>query len=275
MSTSVGSRLVAKADRLSLLLAKKSVQRLQRAKHRTDKKVVFVAGVQRSGTNMTMDVLERSFQTDVYHERDSRAFKDYEMHPREVMECLIAASQGEWVVVKALCEMQEIRRLLDCFEPARAVWVIRDYRDVVNSHTAIWTGMPASIKQIVEDRNGAGWRGRGMSDEIHRVVCDIYTPEISNASACALFWYFRNTLFFDQALDQDPRVRLVHYESLVQEPERSFRELMTWLGLRYSARLTNKIFASSIRRKVPPEINPKIARLCQDLTDKFDQLTVR
>src|SRR5688572_22752173 len=37
---------------------------------------VFVAGVHRSGTNMMMDILERSWETDVLHESDSRAFED-------------------------------------------------------------------------------------------------------------------------------------------------------------------------------------------------------
>jgi hypothetical protein len=169
------------------------------------------------------------------------------------------------VVIKALCELQILRALLDEFEPAKAVWVIRDYEDVVNSHLVLWRKMPEKIGKIVANRDRAAWRGRGMSDDTLALVKSLYHSEISNASACALFWYFRNVLYFEQGLDKDPRVELVRYEDLVTQPNEKFSKLFEFLGIGYTPRVARKVFASSVRKKAPPTIEPAIQEICESL----------
>jgi hypothetical protein len=255
----------------AFLTGKDLVQRLTR-RDPSAKQVVFVAGVQRSGTNMMMSVLERSLETDVYHERDPRAFDAYEMRPPEVIRDLIDRSPAPWVVIKSLCELQDIGTLLDGFAPAKAIWVVRDLDDVVNSHLQLWTGMPESIRRIVEEGDTAGWRGRGMSADTLSVLKDHYHPGLDNPSACALFWYFRNILFFEQNLDRDPRVRLVRYEHLVTNPHETFGSLFSFLGLRYTQRVSRRVFASSVRKANPPAIDPAIRLLCEDLNARLEHV---
>jgi len=227
---------------------------------------VFVAGVQRSGTNMMMDVLERSLDTDVYHERDERAFDGYEMRPPEVIHAIVERSPAPRVVVKALCELHALGALLDEFMPACAVWMFRDYDDVVNSHIRRWTGMPAAIGQIVEDRDGAaGWRGRGMSDETLEIVTRLHREGLDNPSACALFWYFRNALYFERGLDRDARVRLVEYERLVTDPEAGFRDLFAFAGLAFRPSLVDGISSSPVQAARRPEIAPAVRALCESM----------
>ena len=261
------------ADKLQyrfLFFAKRVVQLLSSVGGKpTEKQTIFVAGVQRSGTNMTMNILERSLDTDLYHERDERAFKDYEMRPLDVIHWLVDSSKAPHVVIKALCELQEVGLLLDEFDPAKVIWVVRDYQDVVNSHLALWSGMPDSIRKITEDRNSAGWRGRGMSDETHELVCKLYTPEMTNSSACALFWYLRNILFFEQQLDRDNRVVVVRYESMVTEPQDYLSKVMDFIGIEYSPWLSKNVFASSIRRRPAPDVDPVIQHLCEGLHERF------
>jgi hypothetical protein len=194
------------------------------------------------------------------------------MRPRDVIRGLVKASRASHVVFKALCELQELKKMFDDFAPAKGIWIIRNFEDVVNSHIAKWTGMPSEIAKIVKDRNAAGWRGRGMSDATHALVKKLYYPELSIASASALFWYFRNVLFFEQALDRDPRVLLIRYETMVTEPTRQFAALFDFLGLRYTSRVASAVFASSIRKSAPPEIAPRIREVCEGLTAKFDTL---
>ena len=82
--------LMIRAQRRAILLAKAVWQRVvPRPPVRT---YVFVAGMQRSGTNMVMDVLERSLGTDVYHENDPRAFERYEMRDPAVIRQLANGS---------------------------------------------------------------------------------------------------------------------------------------------------------------------------------------
>jgi hypothetical protein len=43
---------------------------------------------------MMMKVLDHSFNTEVLHESDPRAFEDYEMRPPEVIHALVGASKS-------------------------------------------------------------------------------------------------------------------------------------------------------------------------------------
>jgi hypothetical protein len=149
--------IVDRVERGSLLKAKRAMQALRYLSERKktpQKTVVFVGGIQRSGTNLMLDVLERSIETDVFREGDRRAFQDFQMRPPEVIRHLLDASKARFVIIKALCELQDLRKLLADFAPAKAIWMVRDYNDMVNSHMKLWSGCPETIGQIVEERAG-------------------------------------------------------------------------------------------------------------------------
>ena len=92
----LGQRL----ERMALMTAKRAWQGLLREQAR---ETIFLAGMQRSGTNMLMEVLERSLATQVIHERDPRAFDNYLMRPPEVIAALRARSRAPVFVTKARC----------------------------------------------------------------------------------------------------------------------------------------------------------------------------
>jgi len=235
------------------------------------RRYVFVAGMQRSGTNMMMDVLERSRETDVYHERDARAFLNYQMRPRPVIHTLTARSSAPVFVIKSLCELQELRALLDEFAPGQGIWMVRDYEDVVNSMLVSFRNQAKQVQRIAADRNGSGWLGQGMSDETHALVRKLVHPGLTDASAAALQWYFRNVLLFEQGLDRDPRVLLVSYEALVSQADESFRAVFEFLDLPYTPEVAAGVFASSIRRHGAPAIEPNIRALCERLRVRLNE----
>lgn len=262
--------LMIRAQRRALLLAKAVWQRVvPRPPVRT---YVFVAGMQRSGTNMVMDVLERSLGTDVYHENDPRAFERYEMRDPAVIRQLANASRAPFFVIKALCELDLMPGLMQAFSPAKALWILRDVEDVVNSATRSFRNFPAQVGRIAQDRNAAQWRGRGMSEETHALVRSLYHPDMNEPTAAALTWYFRNILFFENGFDRDPRVRLVRYERLVTEPQAQFGEVFGFLGIPYSARISSIVSARSIRKNPPPPIEPEVRALCEALNGRFAEL---
>lgn len=263
---SLFSRAIERAERSALLLAKGVRQRVA---SKPVSLLVFVAGMQRSGTNMLMDVLERSWLTDLYHETDSRAFDTYEMRQRPVIHALVLRSRAPVFVIKALCELDQIKSLLDEFTPAKSVWVVRDYNDAVSSALVSFRNFTHQVGRIATDRNSDGWRGRGMSDMTHMLVRRLYTPEMNDATAAALIWYFRNVLYFEQSLQHDPRVLLAHYEDMVTAPEREFSRIFDFLGLEYSPFVIRKVFASSIRRRPLPPIAEPVRELCEELAQRM------
>lgn len=269
MADRMGFSEIRERVEYKLLVASKAIY--QRVSRRQVQQVVFVAGMQRSGTNMLMDRLERSFDTDVFHERDPRAFDNYQMRERAVIHRLRSASTAPVFAIKALCELDQLSALMDEFAPARTVWIVRDYRDAVRSALVSFGNFTKQVARIVADRNVDDWRAGGMSEQTHQEVNRLWHPEMSEASAAALIWYFRNILFFEQGFDVDARVHLVSYERLVQSPETECSEVFSFLELPFSPRITQGVFASSIRHKAVEGIEPAVAELCDGLSRRFLQ----
>ncbi len=243
---------------------------------RGPQQVIFIAGVQRSGTNMLVEILERSWHTDVYREADPRAFVNYEHKPRPELTRVLRASPARYVVVKALCELQDLKALLDAFAPARAVWMVRHYDDVANSATELWQKMPYFLGEILHTPGGgeAGWRARGVSDATRAQLAGHWRPDLDNPTASALFWWLRNVLFFEQGLDRDPRVRWVSYEALVRDPQGQVPPLFDFMGVPFAQRVMAKVTARSVHKRPPAAIDPAVRQLCDGLLTQFNSTPV-
>lgn len=240
-----------------------------------EKQVVWIAGVQRSGTNMMTQILERSLETDVYRESDPNAYNNYELLPHSHLQNLVSSSRARTVVFKALCELQDLKKLLDDFPDARAIWMIRRMEDMVNSHTrsvfvsSQTRGCGPRMVNISRDPLSEGWRGLGMSEETNLLLQKHIHPDITHESAVALFWLIRNRLFFELELDKDPRVVTVTYEDFVSDPHANGTALLHWLQLKADPMILKKVNARSVGRHDPPGIEPAIAKLCLDLYNRF------
>jgi hypothetical protein len=254
------------------LLSRKHVYHRLGISHERDRCRVLVAGMQRSGTNMLMNVLEECLETDVYHERDTRAFSNYRMRsPREIG-VLIGRSPARVFVIKALCELQDLALLMDEFSPAKTIWIVRDYNDVVNSMMRSFGNMAKQVLRIVDDGDPSGWIGRGMSDETRAILKTLVTDELDDATASALQWYLRNILFFEQGFDADERVMLVSYETLVSQPVEEFGRVFAFAGIEYSPRVARKVSPRSVGKNPPPDIAPEVRELCDGLFRRFRNL---
>jgi hypothetical protein len=236
---------------------------------------VFVAGMQRSGTNLLMDVLDASADTQVFHETDPRAFERYEMRDLGVIRQLANACPAPVFVIKALCELDRIKPLMDMFAPARTLWVVRDWRDSVNSAIKSFGNFVPQWKRLAHG-DASDWRGRGMSPATRELLAALYRPDASEAEGAAVMWFYRNALFFEQQLAADGRVRAVFYEDLVQHPMREVAGIYDFLGLQgFSQRVAGRIHAQSVRHRTPPDIAPAVAALCDDLLTRFRALPRR
>ena len=234
---------------------------------------VFVAGMQRSGTNMLMETLEWSAHTDIYHETDERAFDNYEMRPRSVIRDLARKSRAPFFVVKSLCELDQIGSLMDDFAPAKAIWIVRSFDDTVNSAIRSFGHFAHQVHRLARRKDAAGWRGHGMSDDTQVVLRRLDHPALSDASGAALMWYYRNVLFFEQGLDRDPRVRVVRYENLVRDPAAELRGVFGFLGLAdWSPWISRYVHPKSVGKSPRADIEPGVRELCEGLTARFDAL---
>ena len=229
--------------------------------------------MQRSGTNMLMETLEWSAHTDVYHETDARAFIKYEMRPRAVIRELVERSRAPFFVIKSLCELDQIKSLMDEFAPAKTLWIVRAFDDSVNSAIRSFGNFTDQLHRLAIDKTAAHWRGNGMSDDTQRLLRELDHPGINEASACALMWYYRNVLFFEQGLERDPRVRLMFYEDLVSEPRTALRNAFQFAGIPdWSPWISRYIHVKSIGKLPRADIEPDVRELCDALNARFQAL---
>jgi len=243
---------------------------VRRFSYGPEKRVVFVAGAQRSGTNMIMNVIDRHPDTYVFKESDPRAFDDFMMRAITHIENLVEKAITPVVVVKALHEAHDLYWMLDHFKSSKLVWMYRDYVDVINSNQRRFNDTRNYIDQIVKDPRRGFWRGLGMTPETLGIVRAHYTEDMDNSSAQALFWYYRNQLFFDQKFDADDRVLLVKYESFVTEPLQYLDNIVRFLELEADPKLIKTVHQASIRKNEPPAIPANIAALCDGMRERLD-----
>ena len=271
MTTTTLGRAAEKLKRGAFLAAKNTYWRLHGAPRQ--RRHLFVAGVQRSGTNMLMDILEKSWLTDAYHERDPRAFDNYKMRERAVIDALVARSKAPVFVIKSLFELQELPQLMAHFSPAQTVWIVRSPYDTINST------LKSFRPHLVERVNRAvkpdcqEWLGAGMSAETRERVAPLVFPEMREEDAAAIQWYIRNVLFFEMGFDEDPRVLACRYETLVTHPEEEIRRICAFVDLPYVPRLSRGIFSTSIGKRRRPQISPPVEALCEALHQRFKALT--
>ncbi len=262
--------LINKLKHIIFLWAKKFFCLLPDSNKKSQERV-FVGGMQRSGTNMLMDILEKNYATDVFHEYDSRAFDNYQMREEATIWALCKHSGAPRFIIKALCELQKLESLMDSFQPAKTIWIVRDYHDVVASMLKSFGNMEKQVLRIFKS-NSEEWLGQGMTDKTREELIGLVEPGMGDASASAMQWYFRNQLFFDQNFATNDQVLLISYEQLVSQPAVEVKKICHFIGIKYHARMIKGIFSSSIKRRQQPGIAPQIATLCDELQFKFNKL---
>jgi hypothetical protein len=234
---------------------------------------VYVVGVQRSGTNMLVRGLERAPEFEVHNENDNAAFERFRLKADPVIRDLVMRSGHRYVLFKPLAESHRTAELLDRMgtpTPGRAIWAYRGVDGRVRSALAKFG--PNNLEVLREIAAGRGrdrWQAQGLTDEHRRLIGSFDYSRMSPESAAALFWYIRNSLYFEAGLDQRDDVALASYDRFVADPERMMRPLASFLGFPYSNDLVAHVDARASGRP-PLDIDPDIRRLTDELQTRLD-----
>jgi len=236
------------------------------------KGIAFIVGCQRSGTTMTGMILDQMMEIDCFPESDRRAFHKARIRPANVIDRLIRDSDAACVIFKPICDSHRVLQLMAEHPPARALWVFRRWRDVVNSAVRMWAEhFKLVIGDLVERRRDWGWRHEGISPDCLEQVKRLYRPESTTDDCMALFWYLRNRIYFDQGLDQTPIVLPVRYESMVTEPVAEFGRICRFLNVPFQPQAVNSIHADSIGKNACSVTDPAIIALCDRIYEQLSQ----
>ncbi len=243
---------------------------------KSQRSILFIVGCQRSGTSMLLNVFDRDLNTKCFGEFSKLTSNDslgeIRLNSLELVKEEFSKVKAPFIVVKPLVESQNISELLDYFDNSRAVWMFRNYKDVASSnikHFGIDNGSE-DLKPIVDDEPN-NWRSEKVSGHVRETIAKYFSKDMDPHDAAALFWFARNSLFFDLELQKDPRIMLCCYEDLVLDPEKYVRNMYQRAGQVYPAmNITAEVHSNSRRKGRDIALSPEIERIAQEMQNKLE-----
>lgn len=240
------------------------------------KSPVLIAGLQRSGTTMLMNIFHLHPETDVFDEaRESKSFFDFRIRSVDIVRQVIADSHFRFPCFKIIADSHILPAIMRGLPDAKVIWMYREYSANAASRLKKFPHATAAIRAVCEGRLGGGWFAEGVSTAIRRSLQGLDRSGFSDFDYACLVWWVRNQIFFDLGLATDPRVRLLRYETLVVEPQPTMRKLYQWLGMEWSEPSLRFVHARSLRRPDLPALDPQVASLCSDLLRRLDEVHAR
>jgi hypothetical protein len=233
------------------------------------RRALLVFGCQRSGTTMLQQsLLDRSWRVIILEEHDRRLVRSSDPErlrwdSLDLVSARMMALPFELVVAKPLVESHRARELLDSFERARGIWMLRHYLVVARSNLRRFgTDNGYRDLRILVEHGPADWRG-AATEEVRKHVAALLTSGLSPLDAAAVFWWARNRLYVDQELWNDDRIRVMRYEVMIEFPQECLEALSEFVGL--------PLPLSAMKRRIHPavsghgELRPDVERLCAEL----------
>jgi len=238
------------------------------------KSFVFVLGCQRSGTNMMMNTLRKDSAVRVYNEYSELSDKSPDklrLNPLSEVAAHLEKNVKPVVVLKPLVESQNADIFLDYFPRGKILWMFRHYKDVVASNLDHF-GMDNGIKDIAPIANGESnnWRAEKVSSDVYSLITNKFAPDMNKYDAAALFWYARNSFFYELGLERNARVCLVNYEELVTNPKNKMVDIYKFIDFKYPGNfILEQISASSVGKGKKVSLSPEIQQLCESLWQRL------
>ena len=186
------------------------------------KHILFIVGCQRSGTTLMLRIFDKDLNTHCFGERSvlsTRDEKGFRLNPLDEINKEFDKVRAPFILVKPLVESQNLPKLMEHFDGSKALWMYRHYKDVAASNLRVFGGENGidDIRPIVEYEMG-NWRSENLSVDVRETIRKFFSENMNLYDAAVLFWYARNSLFFDLELDKNPDVFMCKYKDLVMKP---------------------------------------------------------
>ena len=268
------NRAIQKTKRIGNRKRKRILQLISSGDE-ANKKILLVAGCQRSGTSMMYKTFERDPVAAVYDEVDVISNKDrvegLRLNELDTVLANFVKNPATLVVAKPLVESQRIAALLDNIPNSKCIWMYRHYSDVASSNLKRFgdNNGVTDIEPIFRN-DQSNWRCEGLSDEVRNLITSFKSRGLLEGDAAALFWYARNSLYFQQSLENDDRVYLCQYEHLVKKPQIVIKDIYRFIGVPYpSDKVLFGISPRSIGKGSDILLSDDIRELCDAMMDKL------
>lgn len=96
---------------------------------------------------------------------------------------------------------------------------------------------------------------------------------MDETDAAALFWYAKNSLFFDLDMQNKPEIMMCRYDDLVKNPAEMVAEIYDFIDSPFPGdEIAKDINARSVGKGKNIKLNPEIEALCQGMQQRLDQV---
>ena len=232
---------------------------------------MFILGVQRSGTTMLTNCLEKSLEMEVYGEA-SKAMENWRLRDDETVKKSIKASRCKAIIFKPLTESHRATELMSLSPDSVVCWIFRRPADRANSAVARFGTINLEhLSAFVKGERMETWQAQGLTQKNSELLRSFNYENMLPHTAAGLFWYIRNSLYFDQKLDTLDNVLPLAYEDLVESPEEIMRGLCRFLACNFSAAMIRDIHEKSIGRS-PPKVADEVEALCLPMYQKLHDI---
>jgi hypothetical protein len=225
---------------------------------------------------MIMDVLNRDLNTKCFGEFSPLTSNDpvgkIRLNPLESVKKEFSRIRAPFIVIKPLVETQNTPELLSYFDNSTALWMFRGYKDVAASNLKYF-GVDNGINDLrpIVNNEPNNWRSENVSEHVRETISKYFSGDMNPHDAAVLFWFARNSIYFDRELDRNPRVMLCLYEDLVLDPEQYVRRIYQKVGQPYPRiNITTEVHSNSRKKGKDIEVSPEIEQLAQDLQGKLE-----
>jgi hypothetical protein len=87
--------------------------------------------------------------------------------------------------------------------------MFRGYKDVASSNIKYF-GLTNGTNDLIPIVNHEpnNWRSENVSSHVRETILKYFSKDMNPYDAAVLFWFARNSIYFDRELDENPRVML-------------------------------------------------------------------
>ena len=255
----------------------KQARRTALGRRPADASTFVVFGCQRSGTSLLLRLVERDWRAHVFGEK-SELFLDRPGDRRmiDLSEAagVVSRQRVRLVAIKPLVESHRVPELLDGFPRASGVWMFRDVREVARSNLKAF-GIDNGERDLqpILDRSATDWRAAGASPATLDRAAELARHVTEPIEAAAIFWFVRNSLFFDLDYANEPRLATCSYADLVIQPDAVMRGLYAQAGQPFPGeRITREVRDGSLGRGVDVDLAPAIDDACAELFTRLETI---
>ena len=180
--------------------------------------------------------------------------------------------KAPFIILKPLVESQNTCELLDYFQNSIALWMFRHYKDVAASNLKLF-GQKNGINDIrpIVNNEPENWRSEKTSRQVREIISNYFSETMNPYDAAVLFWYARNSLYFDLDLDKNPKVLICKYTDFVNYPEKVVKKIYEKSGYIFTGQDINKyVHTKSLKKGRNIELSMGVESLAQNLLDKLE-----